>query len=1152
MRRMNVCLVSLFVCFSLALGAAGTQTMTEFGHSPYVEVDTGAFLTGVSGPVSIAIGPSGEIYIAESYKHRVVVFKTPYADPEAWGWGVSTGAQSLEIETFVKGTPGPSGIGGPGDGQMSYPTGIAVDSVGNVYVADGSNRRVVKFNDQGAFLLAWGWGVEDGSDMAQTCTQGCLQGIGGTTQGRMTGPTAIAISPVDDSVYVADTASNRVLRFDQDGKFLDERKFGEPLDSSGGLHPIGNIALDSSGALIVADIEDSVIHRWEHNAPSKQTINPQLQYSLPTTGFAVSSGPSGEIVVWNPLTVGDGLAILLSENGGAYDVSDVWYFQGTLPFPIAFANDKAGDLYVACRTDGSLDSMEVRELLPARTISLQVLGGPATVPGPLQLSDCGTGAVGIAPECEECYEAGSQVVVDILPDPAEFAQGGANVIWEGDCVPDPTDETKATVDLADDCGCRAIVYENMYTVNTIADTSWSTVNKTPCEISAPGCTLRAAITLANETTAADRIVFDLPVAESVNGLGAYWQIDAVEPMTVATKPIIIDGLTQVGALPGAPVVVVNGALASANSFSYGMAFKGGSSLIRGLILNGWDHGHDGTADDAAALLVSELGGNVVESCFIGTDHEGTSVVANRSGLNVDSPQNLIGGLRDTTGNLISGNARYGIRVNLGKPGNVIQGNTIGPAVDGVTLLKSTDTSINASTGGKPYTGNGDSAVRIELFNGFELVSEGYTLPSLLIGGLAQTQENVISGNTTDGVHMTCSIGAKEGLVFLGNLVGLAGDGVTPMGNGRNGLWLSGQHHRIGNLDFGGGNSICGNAWDGIYVPSSGTGWITIQGNYIGTNHESLEGLGNDWNGIHFHGIAGNIYRGNLVDANVISGNHEHGVLFTQASAVFTRNLVGTGTSSLNPFGFDLGNGLDGVHLSLDTGATGVWGCKYPALTRVQVGGTDPALGNHFANNGQAGIAVDNGRQCPILSNTFTANGWEAIDIRNSGCDDRACDDQGDKDCVLNYPEISGASLSLSGVLTVEYSVDSPSWQLSVGNQTASSDVLLIQFYLGTDFPGPLAIPCPGCPQSQPCPTVPPVTSCADVEGYVLIGTATYDRIMGGTQTATSDHPVLADPTLKQVDLLATATEIASMLQPGPAFQVRTSEFSDPVTVLKSP
>src|SRR5262249_7691545 len=55
------------------------------------------------------------------------------------------------------------GSSGSGDGQFSFPEGVATDGSGNVYVADTGNDRIQKFDASGTFLSTWGsFGSGDG------------------------------------------------------------------------------------------------------------------------------------------------------------------------------------------------------------------------------------------------------------------------------------------------------------------------------------------------------------------------------------------------------------------------------------------------------------------------------------------------------------------------------------------------------------------------------------------------------------------------------------------------------------------------------------------------------------------------------------------------------------------------------------------------------------------------------------------------------------------------------------------------------------------------------------------------------------------------------------------------------------------------------
>jgi DNA-binding beta-propeller fold protein YncE len=72
---------------------------------------------------------------------------------------------------------------GTEDGQFNGPTDIAVDSLGNVYVADSNNNRIQKFNGNGNFITKWG--------------------SLGAGDGEFDGPVGIAIDS-SGNVYVAD------------------------------------------------------------------------------------------------------------------------------------------------------------------------------------------------------------------------------------------------------------------------------------------------------------------------------------------------------------------------------------------------------------------------------------------------------------------------------------------------------------------------------------------------------------------------------------------------------------------------------------------------------------------------------------------------------------------------------------------------------------------------------------------------------------------------------------------------------------------------------------------------------------------------------------------------------------------------------------
>jgi hypothetical protein len=123
-------------------------------------------------------------------------------------------------------------------------------------------------------------------------------------------------------------------------------------------------------------------------------------------------------------------------------------------------------------------------------------------------------------------------------------------------------------------------------------------------------------------------------------------------------------------------------------------------------------------------------GNLVQGNFIGTDALGTSALGNLDGVFIDAAaDNTIGGTSILTGNVISGNNRYGIMVFRWSQDNVLLGNHIGtdpsgtiPLGNGYTGVTFADYSFDNTVGGTPA-----GAGNMIAFNGFDgvLVDTGY-------------------------------------------------------------------------------------------------------------------------------------------------------------------------------------------------------------------------------------------------------------------------------------------------------------------------------------------------------------------------------------------------------------------------------------------
>src|SRR5262249_31140106 len=150
-----------------------------------------------------------------------------------------------------------------------------------------------------------------------------------------------------------------------------------------------------------------------------------------------------------------------------------------------------------------------------------------------------------------------------------------------------------------------------------------------------------------------------------------------------------------------------------------------------------------------------------------------------------APQTQIGGTTVSSRNIISANVKGGVDLGYGDFSQV-QGNYIGPDVTGTTALGSQGTGIIFTNGSND-----------------------------LIGGTATGAGNVISGNSGKGID--CFVIGSENEKIQGNLVGTDATGTMPLGNGNDGIYISGPSNvLIGGAVAGARNIVSSNSGTGIY------------------------------------------------------------------------------------------------------------------------------------------------------------------------------------------------------------------------------------------------------------------------------------------------------------------------------------------------
>lgn len=185
----------------------------------------------VGQPQGIAVNQTtGNVYVLEWTNHRIEEFDPDGNFLRAFGRDVvSTGgvgdvsSEAYEVCTVAVDCKG--GLVDGDAGSISFGRAIAIDSAGNVWLANANNHRIEEFEADGGFIAAYGWDVDalGGSGGLEKCTStavgACQAGTVGTELGQF-GGNAIGPNPmhltVDAAgfVYALDQDNNRIQRFD--------------------------------------------------------------------------------------------------------------------------------------------------------------------------------------------------------------------------------------------------------------------------------------------------------------------------------------------------------------------------------------------------------------------------------------------------------------------------------------------------------------------------------------------------------------------------------------------------------------------------------------------------------------------------------------------------------------------------------------------------------------------------------------------------------------------------------------------------------------------------------------------------------------------------------------------------------------------------
>ncbi len=298
--------------FTITISPTPTITFTPT-NTPTNTPCSGRVVTTLAGPASfsepwgIAVDSSGNIYVGD----YLILEISP-------GGAVSTLAGSL---------PFGSANGTGTAASFKHPRGVAVDSSGNVYVADNQNNMIREISPGGVVTTLAGSG-----------SAGSANGTG--TAASFNSPSGVAVDS-SGNVYVADTGNNMIREITSGGVVT------TLAGSAAGFNSPMGVAVDLSGNVYVADTYNNDVLE----------ISPAGVVTFLAGGFnwpfGIAVDSSGNVYVadsYNYLikVIGTGgVVTTLAGSAGITGSTNGMGACATFNHPYGVAVDSAGNVYVA-------------------------------------------------------------------------------------------------------------------------------------------------------------------------------------------------------------------------------------------------------------------------------------------------------------------------------------------------------------------------------------------------------------------------------------------------------------------------------------------------------------------------------------------------------------------------------------------------------------------------------------------------------------------------------------------------------------------------------------------------------------------------------------------------------------------------------------
>jgi sugar lactone lactonase YvrE len=316
-------------------------------------------------PSGVAVDNLGNSYVADASNHKI---------------------RKITADGIVTTLAGSSSGNGSTDGvgsnaSFNSPRGVAVDSVGNVYVADTLNHKIRKITPSGTV-----------STLAGSGGNGSINGVG--AEASFNTPYGLAVD-VSGNVYVADTLNRKIRKITSAGEVTTLAGSGVGGSSDGNattatfISPYG-VAVDEAGNVYVADRDSNKIRKITSTGNVTTLAGSGSAGAVDGTGNAASFNfPRG-------ITVDSGGNVYVADSsnhklrkitpagvvttiggGSTYGFSDGVAITSKFYSPWGIAVDSSGSLYVGDASNHLVRKIVGPGLFNTFTIVATDSGNPA-------------------------------------------------------------------------------------------------------------------------------------------------------------------------------------------------------------------------------------------------------------------------------------------------------------------------------------------------------------------------------------------------------------------------------------------------------------------------------------------------------------------------------------------------------------------------------------------------------------------------------------------------------------------------------------------------------------------------------------------------------------------------------------------------------